>query len=75
MRRVRLTESDLNRIVKESVNRVLREANENDFFACIEKAKGSKEYQDGFRKGVNDARKTRNNEERNKLLDARHWCT
>lgn len=72
-RTIRLKESELRHMIAESVRRVLREANENDFFACIEKAKGSKEYQEGFRKGVSDARKTRSNEERNKLLDTREW--
>lgn len=63
---IRLTESDLHKIIKESVNRILKESIEGDFESCADKS--SKEYQEGFQEGIKDARSA---EDRNKLLDAR----
>lgn len=42
-RRVRLTESDLHRIIKESVKRILRESDYDDYFDWAEKSNASPE--------------------------------
>ena len=60
---------NMRRIIKESINKVLKESVGMGFNSCADKT--SKEYKMGFQEGINDARKVANYDERNKLLDTR----